>query len=86
MTLLAAPGNAQRPASDGGGGCSRWVCVCVLQSTGLRGIAVWAVVNNGGNITIPWYNPNCTQGFTTLCNGLIGDSRCSQQHDPARLA
>ena len=49
-----------------------------VHNTGLRGIGIWAFVNANGNVTLPWFSPNCTAGYDTLCHDLLDLPSCGR--------
>ncbi len=51
-----------------------------MQQVGLRGAAIWAFLQQGSNITIPWYKDDCLAGYFTLCRelGVNNGTGCGQ--------
>ena len=50
----------------------------VKQKTGLRGVGIWAFTNLNSNASLPWFDPTCTTGYATLCQGLLDLDTCGK--------
>lgn len=55
--------------------------VSYVQQSGLRGVGIWAFVNANGNVTLPWFSPNCTAGYDYLCHSLLESPACGKATD-----